>query len=365
MIVVGVVNAIAAVIFAAALCWRLEQIRREGGGLQAIAMTTAIAALTLAFVVSGKDVTEAIDATLFTGAARVLFYALLAIGVAGLIVVFFFPGRSTTRERRAGIEAVPLIVALIGLQVTMLVIPDDMRTQNLSEWTARNVAYALFVLIASGYLTYGFVACVRSIRRFLQLSQGYLKTSLTLLMAGLVFLTVSTLMQIVFVIGSSTGWFRLPWLLGAGRVCSIVGVVAFLVGISYPMLHARWQSVTAQRRHRREADELGPLWELVTGAIPEVVLPTKDSPAPTMMLHRRVVEIRDALTQLSPYLTEDFEVVDDAARADMLWAAVEEYTIAGTSRGAVREVVPGGADIEADAAPLLELSRAVAGQSVH
>lgn len=377
MIAIGVVNAIAAIVFAAALCWRLEQIRREGGGLQAVAMTVAIAALTLAFVVSGHDVTDAIDTVLFTGAARVLFYALLAVGVAGLIVVFFFPGRSTTRERRAGIEAIPLVVALIGLQVSMLVIPIDLRTENLSEWTARNVAYAIFVLIASGYLTYGFVACVRSIRRFLALADGYLRTSLGILLGGLAFLALSSVLQILFVIGSSADVIELPWLLGAARVCSIIGVVGFLIGISYPMLHARWHTITSGRRHRRDAQALLPLWELVTGAVPEVILPLGESrsgegaaggasasSAPSLILHRRVVEIRDALTQLSPYLTDDFEIVDDDARADMLWAAAEDHALAGRARGAVREVLPGGRQLEEDAAPLLRLSAAVARQSL-
>ncbi|MXP21502.1 hypothetical protein GIY30_09080 [Gordonia sp. HNM0687] len=364
MIVVGVLNTLAAVVFAAALCWRLEQIRREGGGLQSIAMTVAITALTLAFVVSGDDVTDAINTVTFTGAARVLFYGLLAVGVAALIVVFFFPGRSTSRERRAGIEAVPLIVALVGLQITMLVIPLDLRTEGLSVWTARNIAYALFVLIASAYLTYGFVACVRSIRQFLDLAEGYLRTSLGLLLAGLVFLTVGAVTQIVFVIGSATHAFQLRRLLDVSGVCSAIGVVAFLVGISYPMLRARWHSITSRRRYRREIDALGPLWELVTEAVPEVVLPVGGAPSPALRLHRRVVEIRDALTQLSPYLTDDFEVVDDAARAELIWAAVEEYAVAGRPRGAVRDVVPGGADIESDAAPLLRLSAAVAAQPV-
>ncbi|MYR07594.1 hypothetical protein GTV32_15335 [Gordonia sp. SID5947] len=364
MIVVGVVNTVAAVIFAAALCWRLEQIRREGGGLQAVAMTVAIAALTLAFVVSGDDVTDAIDELTFTGADRVIFYALLALGVAALIVVFFYPGRSTTRERRAGIEAIPLVVALIGLQVTMLVIPPDLRTEQVSEWTVRNVAFALFMLIASGYLTYGFVACVRSVGRVIVLADGYLRISLGLLLGGLIFLSVSTVLQIAFVLGSAADVVRLPWLLDVSRVSSIIGVVAFLIGISFPMLRSRWHSITVGRRHRRAADDLLPLWEMVTGPVPEVVLPTFGSPSASMVFHRRVVETRDALTQLSPFLTEDFEVVDDDARVDMLWAAVEEYEIAGRPRGAVREVVPGATDIDADAEPLLRLSRAVAAQSV-
>ncbi|GAB90887.1 MAB_1171c family putative transporter [Gordonia rhizosphera] len=366
MIVVGVVNVLAAVVFAAALAWRLEQIRREGGGLQAVAMTVAIAAITLAFVVSNDNVADALNTALFTGAQRVLFYALLALGVAALIVVFFFPGRSTTRERRAEYEAIPLVVALIGLQVTMLVIPIDLRLESLSQWTVRNVAYATFVLIASGYLAYGFIVCVRSIRRFLELADGYLRVSLGLLLGGLTLLAVSSLLQILFVVGGVTRLFDFPWLLTASRICSVFGVVAFLVGISYPMLHARWYGLRARRRHRHDAAELVPLWELVTSAVPEVVLPPDGPVPPTMMFHRRVVEIRDALTQLSPGVPEDFATADEHDRVVMLRSAVADYRDGQPPRGAVRDLVPGdGADLDADAVPLLQLSRAVAQQPAH
>lgn len=366
MVVVGVVNLIAAVVFAAALCWRLEQIRRQGGGLQPIAMTTAIAALTLAFVVSNDDVSEAIDTVFFTGAQRVAFYALLALGVAALIIVFFFPDRSTSRERRAGIEAIPLVVALIGLQVTMLVIPTDLRTENISDWTVKNVAFALFVLIASGYLAYGFIACVRSIRRFFQLSEGYLRTSLGLLLGGLALLAISSLMQIVFVVGAGSGVLQWAWLMRVSRVISVIGVVAFLVGISYPMLHGRWQMLATRRRAGRHADDLLPLWQLVTGVVPEVVLPATGVLSAPMRLRRRVVEIRDALTQLSPYLSPDFEVVDDEARAEMLEMAVEQYRIDGRPSGAVWDVLPSdGGDLEADAEPLVRVSRLLGSQPSH
>ncbi|MFW0797765.1 MAB_1171c family putative transporter [Gordonia sp. CPCC 205515] len=360
VIVVGVLNALAAVVFAGALCWRLEQIRRQGGGLQPIAMTVAIAALTLAFVVSNDDVADALNTALFVGAERVVYCALLALGVAALIVVFFFPDHST-REHRAGVEAIPLVAAIIGLQVTMLVIPTDMRTETISEPTVQNIAFALFVLIASGYLTYGFLACVHSVRRFLRVADGYLRISLGLLVLGLAALALSSLLQIAFVIGASTGLFGWDWLLTCNTVCAILGVVAFLIGISYPMLHARWQSMTAGRRHRREAEELLPLWTLITDAIPEVVLPAGSSMSSSMLLRRRVIEIRDGLTQLSPYLTEDFEVVDDAARAEMLWAAADEYVAVGRARGAVRDVLPADAvDLDQDAAPLIRLSHALA-----
>ncbi|GAA1482288.1 hypothetical protein GCM10009624_27280 [Gordonia sinesedis] len=360
----GILNLVALVVFASALCWRLDQIRRHGGGLQALAMTISIAALTLAFVVANHTVADALDEKVFAGSSRLAFYALLAIGVAALIVVFFYPGSAVSRERRAGIEAVPLVVALIGLQVSLVFMPDDIRSEPISEWTLKSWGFAIFYLIASAYLAYGFAACVRSIGKFLRVADGYLRTSLLMLIGGLGLLAVGSLVQIVFVLGGVSGSASMPWLLTTSRVLDVLGVVAFLVGISFPMLHSRWKAFRSRGRRRRDSEVLTPLWQLVTGAVPEVVLPDRRG-GPTAMLHRRVVEIRDALTQLSPYLPLAFDHAVPSVRAAMLRTAAAEYREVGRSSGAVRTLLPPDGDgLDADAAPLLPVAVALADEPV-
>ncbi|MEO9329281.1 MAB_1171c family putative transporter [Gordonia aurantiaca] len=361
---VGVINATAAVVFALAFCWRLDQIRRAGWGLQPLAMMVAVVSLTLAFVVVNESVADALNTKGFQGLSRVAFYALLAIGVAALVVVFFFPDR-VTRERRAGWEALPLVASLLGLQVTMLVIPEEIRTETISEWTVQNWGFALFMLIASGYLAYGFAACVNSVRKFYATADGYLRVSLGLLVAGLGFLALSAISQIAFVIVSATRVARSPWLVTTNRVLSIVGVVAFLIGISYPMVYSKVQTVLANRRRRRLDTELLPLWRLVTGAVPEVILPDPGHLPPTTQLHRRVVETRDALTQLSPYLPPVFEYAEIEVQARLLRSAVADMSAVADGSGekisgAVRDLAPSeGEGLEADAAPLIRLSKAL------
>ncbi|MGV9479508.1 MAB_1171c family putative transporter [Gordonia aichiensis] len=355
-----IINLVALVVFVLALCWRLDRIRRGNGGLQALAMTVAIAAMTLAFVVSAKTSAHVLDEYVYVGVSRWLFYALLALGVAALIVVFFFPRAGATRERRAGHEALPLVVALIGLQVALLVTPSSLRTSSLSEWSAKNWGFALFYVIASAYLAYGFGACVHNVRKFYRMAQGYLRFSLALLILGFALLAVASVLQVLAVVGSASGLVQGVNQLIAVRTLDIVGVVAFLVGISFPMLHSRWTGLAARRRHRRDATALEPLWELVTAAIPEVVLPTESS-SPTQRLHREVVEIRDALTQLSPLVPEEFDDVDDEVKVAMLRDAVDAYRDEGGASGPVRPMVPAdGAGLDAEAAPLIRLSRCVA-----
>ena len=155
-----VINLVALVAFVLALCWRLDKIRRGSGGLQAIAMTVAIAALTLAFVVSTRTSAHFLDEHVYAGSSRWLYYALLALGVAALVIVFFFPTARASRERRAGHEAFPLVVALIGLQVALVFTPDSLRTSSVSEWSFKNWGFALFYVIASAYLAYGFLSLI-------------------------------------------------------------------------------------------------------------------------------------------------------------------------------------------------------------
>lgn len=179
-------------------------------------------------------------------------------------------------------------------------------------------------------------------------------------MTGLTCLAVGAVCQIVFVIVSATNVVRSPWLLTTNRAVAIVGVVTFLMGISYPMVYARVQSVAANRRRRRLDAELVPLWRLVTDAVPEVVLPDAGRLTPTTRLHRRVVETRDALTQLSPRVPAVFGYAEPEVQARLLRAAVAGHDPREGDGGAVRDLAPAdGEGLEADAVPLIRLARAL------
>lgn len=360
--VVGVVNAAAMAIFAMALCWRIDRIRRENAGLQPLALTVAIAAMTLAFVDINTEVREWLDSVLFAGAGRLFFYCLLAIGVAALVVVFFFGTAEAGRRRRAGMEAVPLVVSMIGLNVAMLATPTPVRTSGVSEWTVQHIGFALFFVIAGSYLVYALGACVVSIARYVGLAEGYLRHSLIALLAGLTMVGAGTLIQTVFVVSAGLDLFNFPVLLTISGAISAVGAVLFLAGICYPMVRARWMSLRHDIRHRRHLRQLESLWTLTTSAIPEVVLPPRTGGrvegSINLVYQRRVIEIRDAVLQLSPYLPEDFDSRPIAEQADAMRVAVVAYRKAGGSSGAVREVLAGIADdLDSDARPLRRLSR--------
>lgn len=366
--VIGAINVAAFALFAVALCWRIDRIRREGAGLQPAAMTVAIAAMVLAFVSVNPHVRQALDSSLFTGAARVFFYCLLAVAVAALVIVFFFGNAEDQRQRRAGVEAVPLVIAMVGLNVAMLATPTPVRTGKVSEWTVQHFGFALFFVIAGCYLVYALSACVLSIRRYVGLADGYLRDSLIVLLSGLSLVGLGSLIQTVFVVASGLGVATISVLLTISATVSAVGAVLFLLGICYPMLRARWMKMRHDVRHRRNFRVLEPLWMLSTSALPEVVLPHHSGGnadgSVNMLYQRRVIEIRDALLQLSPLLPDGFDELPAADQAALMRESVAAYRESGGSSDPVRDLLAGdGDDIDSDAAPLLRLSRAISGTS--
>ncbi|SIS21434.1 MAB_1171c family putative transporter [Williamsia sterculiae] len=359
---VGIVNVVAVVLFAVALCWRLERLRRGEGGLQSWAMTVAIAALTISFVVTSRSVSAWVDTNLFAGLARIAYYCLLSIGVAALVITFFFFRDSTdeTQRRKIGAEAVPLVVAVIGLNVAMFATPVSIRSSNISEFTTRDLGFALFFVISGCYLVYGLFASVNSIRRYLLLADGYLRISLALTFCGLIVMALGTVVQTAFVIGSFTSWWTLPVFVPAATTLEIIGLAIFFLGLCFPMLHSMRVAARDRVRDRRRMRELTPLWELLTADFPALVLPDFRGNQ-SAQLRRRVVEIRDALVRISPYLPADFDDLSPQVQLGALDIALHQHRAATAGPGAARPVLAAeGPGIEGDAAPLLRLSRVVA-----
>jgi hypothetical protein len=91
-----------------------------------------------------------------------------------------------------------------------------------------------------------------------------------------------------------------------------------LVGSSVPAVGVAWRAA----RHWRYLRALHPLWQDLTGAVPEVVLGEELRRRELRMrLHRRVVEIRDAILALQPYVSaaqrDAADAVAPAARRDI------------------------------------------------
>ncbi|MFE0025502.1 MAB_1171c family putative transporter [Amycolatopsis sp. NPDC059021] len=93
-------------------------------------------------------------------------------------------------------------------------------------------------------------------------------------------------------------------------IAMLYGVQVFVIGALYPAAVTRLAALRAWLRHIREYRSLRPLWTALSEAFPEHTLRLPDdarwsriNPANVHRRHhRRLIEIRDGLVHLSPYL---------------------------------------------------------------
>jgi hypothetical protein len=367
------VNVVAMVLFAAALAWRIYQVARAPT-VPNWAVTACVAGFAAAFLLQQDVISDAFDGGFGPGGARVANNALLACAVCALVV--FFLGSTLGPVRRYGrvfAELVPLAAAIVLMVVAMDLTPRELRGDALSPANVHVSGIALFYLGAGLYLIYGLIACTCWIVRYLRVADRNLRIGLRMGAVGLASAAIGSIFRALYIV---VAWVfgpvvRLLLLLGVPFV--ILGGMLFLLGVTYPGVRARLSAVRRRRQHRREHHALAPLWTALVGAFPSIVLRTPPrGPAERLsprsvhrVYYRRVIEIRDGLVQLSPYLDADFgDVVatDPAAAAGALKTALERHAAGEESDGRAKQVLPGRADdIESDVRPLLALSAAMAG----
>ncbi|WP_328445175.1 MULTISPECIES: MAB_1171c family putative transporter [unclassified Amycolatopsis] len=365
------VNVLAMALFAAALAWRIYQLVRAPT-LPNWSVTACIAGFAAAFLLQQPVISDDFDDVFGLGGARVANNALLACAVCALVL--FFLGSALGPVRRYGrvvVELVPLAAAITLMIVAMDLTPPELRGAPLGPATIHDSGVALFYLGAGLYLIYGLIACTAWIVRYLRVADRNLRIGLRLSAVGLASAAVGSIFRALYIV---VAWafgpvVRILLLLGVPFV--ILGGTLFLAGVTYPGVRARLSSMRRRRRHRIEHQALDPLWTVLVGAFPSIVLRTPPrGPAARLsprgvhrVYYRRVIEIRDGLVQLSPYLDADFgEVVasDPGAAATALKTALRRHAAGEESDGRAKQVLPAVADdIESDVRPLLALSAAM------
>ncbi|QWF79394.1 MAB_1171c family putative transporter [Amycolatopsis sp. CA-230715] len=361
----------AALLFVAALGWRIHLLVRAPRSLPNWAVTITITCVAISFLFQQKAIDDAVDGVLGHGVGRLLNNALLAAGLCALLVFFVGSTVSTRPHRRAAFELLPLAADLVLMVVATALTPVQVRGMSLSPERVHVPGIALFYLGAGLYMIYGLSACVRWMLRYLREADRDLRAGLRLGATGLAFVAAGSVLRALYVV---VAWaFGPSWriLLQLGVPLVIVGTALFLAGICYPGLRARIAALARRRRHRREYRELSPLWTLMARSFPTVVLRTGrtrrfDRFRPQHVhrqYYRRVIEIRDGLVQLSPFLGTDLTALaaeNPRGAAAELEAALTRRESGEKSDGKAKLVLPGGAsDLEADVKPLLALARAV------
>jgi hypothetical protein len=365
------VNVAAMVLFTAALVWRIYQLQRAPKSLPLWAVTMTIAGVFGSFLCQQKFISDALDESAGRGAGRLLNNVLLAVGLCSLLIFFLGSALSPHRYRRVVFELIPLTAAIALMCVALAITPAEARGVSLGPNVVQIPGVALFYLGAGVYLIYGLIACVTWMIRYYRTADRHLRIGLRVSGIGLALSAAGSVLRAVYIVVAWAWGPTLSILLKIGIPLVIFGTAGFLAGITYPGVQARVAAFRRRRQHQRHYRELNPLWTLLVAAYPKIVLRAAPPRALDLLrprnvhrrYYRRVIEIRDGLVQLSPYLRTDLATVaavDAGSAAAELMSALSRHAAGEDSDHKAHLVLPGGAnDIEADVRPLLALARAI------
>ncbi|GLV86391.1 hypothetical protein Slala03_60800 [Streptomyces lavendulae subsp. lavendulae] len=330
-------------------------------------------------ILSFPEVNTAIDRATTAGVGKVVFNQVYLSGLFTLILVFVSatPGPEADYRRHLRINAGLLAGVLTILIALMLATPAEMRSHSLATPNMAQPSIAAFYFVGNAYFVHAYLTSGLWALRYARRASRNLGLGLLAMGLGLLGLTVTSVNRVVLVAlridepGSHKAFNALNWSLSDWSM----GIV--LVGICYAggvQLVTRVRSVV---HHRRMYHELAPLWKALTAAYPELVLnrppsesgwrSVRRSRTHERRFYRRLIECRDGLVRLSPYLTRVAPDADLArAPAGQLALHVAEALAVKpptesphTELPAALVASPAGSDLGADARQLIALSHAL------
>ncbi|MCA1186705.1 MULTISPECIES: MAB_1171c family putative transporter [unclassified Saccharopolyspora] len=147
-----------------------------------------------------------------------------------------------------------------------------------------------------------------------------------------------------------------------------VGITTFFLGIGYPGARTALIKIHLWFEARRTYRRLRPLWEALVERFPTIALFPMATPrrerlhlrAMRLRTYRRIVEIRDGLVCLSPYLPEPTDTAHTAAeQAKLIHSALHGSTSSAIPRRAPSIIAPPtSTEAAADTRQLLSIADA-------
>ncbi|KOV78347.1 hypothetical protein ADL03_40325 [Nocardia sp. NRRL S-836] len=298
-------------------------------------------------------------------------HSMLQVGVFGLICFFIFSALDDEQARKqALLQLAPLMASIAVMTWSVLAIPDDLRVaaarvpNSLGGGPTGVLAITVFYALGNGYLLYGFATMFVWARRYARGAEPRLRRGLLLTSTGLALLVPA---DAIFVSSNVSRYFGEPlprWLLTTAVWFLLPGVLLCVVGVVYPVAAMRFAATGLWLRHLRAYHRLGPLWTLLNESFPEDALHRVPSRRDAFSLrgvhrryYRRVIECRDGLVRISPYVAE---TPDELPLAERLRAGLRtRKSGAVTTRRPVALAVPADDGMDADVRELEQLALAL------
>ncbi|MBT2481586.1 MAB_1171c family putative transporter [Streptomyces sp. ISL-94] len=358
-----------------ALVRMIHQIAKAPHDRPLRAVTYCIVCASLSFPIGLRSVADDVDGMVGAGASK-LIQNILLLGTVYWLMCFYLQSASDPRAglRRARIELIPFAITAVVITAATLATPRSERGHVYATANMQVASIAVFYLAAGIYLAYALAMALRWTLRYIRVSRGSLTVGLRLVAVSLTCMVgADALRGALVVVRAFDGTVPTAVITGVKLLLDLA-IPLFVVGILYPGAASRLASLRLRWQHRRTHHRLTPLWVALHEAFPENALHRAASDGWRSRLtpqgvhhryYRRVIECRDGIVRLSPYLAQlkeagPVEHLPPRVVADHLNRALEAYA-AGTPApsGAVAIALPQGDDLDDDVRQLVLLSDAL------
>lgn len=366
--------AIGGIVLIVALVWKLYQLWRAPYdlALRAITLWLLLSALSYPMQLHYEPVESAINGALGEGMSRLIQNLMMLAAFYLIMAAFLFSAGHTWR--RARLEMIPLLAAMIAMTASMFATPVDQRSHEFATTDLSTTPIALFYLSGLVYFGYSLGNASRWAWQYANEANPidrHLATGLRLASIGLIVVVTTLVARIVYIFIRVSGGTVPTIVSGISIDVLAVGIMLLLIGVSYPGARTRFLALRRWVRHRRCYDQLRPLWTLLHDAYPADELhrvptgPLRDMFALRQVhrrYYRRVIECRDGLVKISPYLAHTGANGSSSPREQ---AGALREALNMQARGdrvddsPMRVAAPAGPGLDADVNELVQLSQAL------
>lgn len=360
----------------AALIWLAYRLTRAGRDIRLWAVTLLVACWAVAYpfgLAAGRGA-DFLGVEPMT--SRFIQHALVLVAAYALMCFFLFSALELdSARRRAMWQAVPLAAAVLILAIATARIPDDLRTaaamlpSGQGSGPVSVSSIGVFYVTANGYMLYAFATAFIWTRRYARGAEPRLRRGLAMVSIGLAAIVVADSLFITANIIRWAGGTTPRSILVFSILLLLVGIVLFLTGVLYPAAAMRLAALRIWRQHLRTYHQLNPLWTTLHDEFPQDALsrvpisPWRDALSLRGVhrrYYRRVIECRDGLVRISPYLAQAPGNDEVSRLAGQLRQALRAHTSGEpVPSRAVPVAMPAGDGLDADVERLVALSRAL------
>jgi hypothetical protein len=267
-------------------------------------------------------------------------------------------------------QAVPMAIAATIVLGDVIGMPAELRdvaamraATEPGTSTADSLSVQLLYFTPSLYTAYAFVTSLVWTRRYARTAEPRLRRGLALTSLGLSALIVGQTVINVATVSHWAGVAVPAMLYGIALFAIVPGSVVFMIGLAYPAVHMRIAAWRIWWQHRRAYHQLTPLWTVLNQRFPEDALSQprgwRDTLNPLGVhrrYYRRVIECRDGLLRISPFLARTCPD-DRSILASQLRDALRAHDSgAEAPQRPVQVATPVGDDLDADVRELITLS---------